>query len=171
MAKKQRSSTNSEKHYIDSRVFYSPDGCWYWIGNTVESGYGCATFNKHRYRAHRFSYLIFKGQITDGLYVCHTCDNRLCVNPDHLFLGTARDNWQDCLSKKRIDFSYLKKIGGPRCKLNRDQVTEIISTWRDYSADDLAKMYNTNPSTVRAIIRGDRYHEVTNGINLRKKTA
>jgi hypothetical protein len=84
------------------------DSCWLWTaGSRGKTGYGAFKFEKKVIDAHRFSYTLYKGEIPKGMYVCHTCDNRLCVNPEHLFLGTAKDNWQDGFNKGRI-----KLLGG-----------------------------------------------------------
>ena len=81
------------------------DGCWLWTGGLTTSGYGILYTSKQdkprRRLAHRLMYEIEHGPIPDGLFVCHRCDNPPCVNPDHLFLGTASDNMQDMLSKGR----------------------------------------------------------------------
>ena len=79
------------------------DSCWEWTGGTGGKGseYGHFRFRGKRYKAHRVSFMIHKGEIPPKLYVLHKCDVRHCVNPEHLFLGTHTDNMNDMKSKKR----------------------------------------------------------------------
>lgn len=79
------------------------DGCWNWTASTV-GGYGSFWSTGSR-RAHRFSWELHSGPVPAGLFVCHRCDNRQCVRPDHLFLGTPSDNITDCSRKGRLFLS------------------------------------------------------------------
>ncbi len=76
-------------------------GCWEWLGVRNPNGYGSFSFRKSPFIAHRMAYLLEHGKLPEKLFVCHQCDNPGCVNPAHLFIGTASDNVQDMLAKGR----------------------------------------------------------------------
>jgi len=82
-------------------------GCWEWRGYIL-GGYGISWHNGKTHKAHRASYEKYKGDIPDGLLVCHSCDNPRCINPDHLWLGTQSDNMKDAVSKGRVKIPSRK---------------------------------------------------------------
>lgn len=78
------------------------DACWIWIGPRDRDDYGITYITGRTWRAHRFIFTLVNGQIPDGKFVLHRCDNPPCVRPDHLFLGTAKTNAKDAASKGRM---------------------------------------------------------------------
>lgn len=104
--------------------------------------------------AHRVSYLIHKGDFDPLLDVLHTCDNVICVNPEHLFFGTQADNNLD--SRNKLRHSYGEYNG--HCKLTREKVNEIRTKRKlGYSIIKLSKEYNISRVQIRRIINYERW--------------
>lgn len=92
----------SDTDFIHTRVeVILKTRCWEWLGSVSSDGYGKCKRGGKTYRAHRLSYEIFRGEIPKGHFICHHCDNPLCVNPEHLWAGTHKDNEDDKDKKGR----------------------------------------------------------------------
>jgi hypothetical protein len=135
------------------------NGCMNWIGCFSNGRYGAFITGsrkdgtRKRYTSHRLSYELFVGEIPKGLCVLHKCDNTKCVNPEHLFLGTQRDNMKDMIQKGR-DF-HIVPFGSKHgnSKLNEEQVMEIRKKFSEgISVKSIAKIYKISDANVRLII-------------------
>ena len=137
--------------------------CWEWTGARDKDGYGVISVPrpKHRNTAHRVSWRIFNhAEIPKGLLVCHHCDNPPCCNPKHLFLGTASDNFKDCIKKGR--YPIRKGEQSPMSKLNNAKVTEMRALWKQgISQPELAKRYGVKPNTVSQILSGKLWRHIS----------
>ena len=133
------------------------ESCWLWVGAKKPSGYGNFYMNRRYLGAHVASYLLFKGQIGKGLYVCHECDNPSCVNPDHLFLGSPKENQADSYRKNRGALGEASGVS----KLTDDAVREIREL-RGYGAllSDLAERFGVDQATISYAARGKTWAHV-----------
>lgn len=117
------------------------ESCWTWTAAIrASTGYGVFKIDGITKDAHRMSYELFKGPIPSGMLVCHMCDNRKCVSPNHIFLGTYKDNYNDAVAKGRAKFHPQKhpsisayKKRGCRCDGCRRLYAEMIYKWRQLS--------------------------------------
>lgn len=139
--------------------------CWEWNAS-FRGKYGSVKFNGKIESAHRVSYTIFKGEITNGLVICHKCDNKKCVNPDHLFMGTYSDNSKDAFNKGLIK----RPVGGGYKKghkpANRNISDEIIINIKkdlkknNLSMKELSIKYNVPYHSIRDIKSNRSYFNV-----------
>jgi len=133
--------------------------CWIWTAGTRTNGYGQFYLHGADTQAHRTAWLIFKGPIPDGLYVCHHCDVRLCVNPAHLFLGTGTDNQLDCSSKGRC-FLQRYPERSPTRKLTEAQVREIMSLKGQQSGCALGRKFGVSDHSIYSIWNGSKWRHL-----------
>lgn len=131
------------------------DGCWEWQGTIDAQGYGAFHIAGKVIKSHRLAYDITFGEIPRGALVCHKCDNRKCVRPDHLFLGSVITNNMDKMTKGR--HRALKGADHPRARLTVDQANEIKAA--DGSQRVLARRYGVSKSTIARIRRGESWTE------------
>lgn len=127
--------------------------CWEWIGykNNKGKGYGKCWFENRKEYAHRASWIIHFGLIPKGLYVCHKCDNKGCVNPNHLFIGTHQDNVTDMVKKDRSARGERNGL----CKLTRSAVLKIRADNRKHK--EIAKEYGIHRNHVGGIKRREKW--------------
>jgi hypothetical protein len=143
--------TNAELNRFWCNVEKIDDGCWEWTGPKDKKGYGkfAMTRNKEHFtfRAHRMAFFLKEGYLPEypKLCLCHTCDNRKCVRPDHLFIGTPLDNVQDMIAK-----------GRSTTKLNKRIVMEILDLYASgrFLQRELYALYNVSDATMSKILSG-----------------
>jgi hypothetical protein len=123
--------------------------CWEWQGYKDSDGYGYRTVNYKTYIAHRWSYEYYKGPIPKDMLIRHLCHNTSCVNPNHLEIGTHRDNMDDMLNANR----QASGIKCARSKLNDIQILEIRNLYPSHTISKIAKLYGVTQSNISAIIR------------------
>jgi len=131
--------------------------CWIWNGVVNWLGYGRLLVEYKSTQAHRISWAIHHGEIPDGLHVLHTCNNRQCVNPAHLFLGTQSENTAQAYHDGNLH--SMKGEAHPRAKLTNEKVIQIRNS--SDTAAQLAQQYGVNKATIRDILSGRRWKHIT----------
>lgn len=151
---------------FEAKFIIHENGCWIWtstISTTQRGMYGSFKCNGIECKAHRVSYELYKGPIPEGLNVLHTCDESICVNPDHLFLGTQQDNINDMISKNRQSPPRPGEKNG-NAKLNAQDVVKVREMLaKGYRQRDIADKFGVAQTTISAINMGFSWKENTNG--------
>jgi hypothetical protein len=138
-----------------------PDACWIWLGAFRRDGYG-EFRDGTTVAAHRESWTLTNGPIPDGLFVCHTCDNRRCVNPTHLFLGTNADNLADMAAKGRASRAGLAGEANGNAVLTDAKVRSIRDALSQGSSKKgLSRTYGVSRRLIQRIADGTAWSHVT----------
>lgn len=137
-----------------SKVYADPNtGCWLWGGSANKQGYGNFWMDKKCQKAHRVSYKLFVGPLSDDLDVMHTCDFPPCVNPAHLRAGTTKDNVRDMWAKRRGKPSRGENNGNSTfTAFGASYVKEMKSA--GFSSAQIAEKFGVANSTIRRILTG-----------------
>jgi len=153
----------------------TPDGCWDWLGSRNSSGYGTVSWHGRVVPAHRVAYWLSRGGIRLDTqfrvagrakkytrFVLHTCDNRTCCNPKHLFLGSLRANMLDAYKKGR---KQQPKSGHTNAKLTPSQVQQIRNRYDrgEETQVALARAFGVSQRTISLIVRRESYTDVEEG--------
>lgn len=146
---------------IDYYSINESNGCWEWKKAIANTGYGIINLGprftgKDKYiSSHRLSAWIFLDfDLNSDLLICHKCDNRKCINPDHLFIGTHKDNMQDAKTKGRIVSIVKSGNNSPNHKLDYTTIKEIKDLYYNkiFSQTKIAQLYNVTQATISGII-------------------
>jgi len=158
--KLQRLKKSFEKHVIRQ------EGCWGWKGPIAKGGYPVMSCRRAigSDRGHKASWIIHRGQIPKYMHVCHACDNPICTNPDHLWVGTHQQNNDDKMEKGRHKFHLPPHKPGSSngaSKLTEDQVREIKILIRSgRSCYGISKDFNVSKQTILRIKNGVNWSHV-----------
>ncbi len=159
--KKARHSYCSDYcRFWDNVDIRKPDECWQWRMHKIYTGYGYFTLKNRPIRTNRISWIFSYGDIPDGLFVLHHCDNPSCCNPNHLFLGTQMDNMHDMISKGH----KVVKTGSSNfhAKLSEDDILNIRTMYSNgIYQKDIAKQFGICQQSVSLIVNRINWKHIT----------
>ena len=142
---------------FEAKVSPEPNtGCWLWTSAVRKVGYGMFWMNGAFHGAHRVSYELYVGPIPAGLFVCHRCDVRSCVNPVHLFLGTQAENMADMAAKGRSS----RGVRNSKARLDEDGVRRIRMLSPHVPQREIGRRLGVNQSTIRDVLLGRTWRHV-----------
>lgn len=142
--------------------------CWLWRGYKLKTGYGIFVMNPSRNEknktttAHRAAWIISNGDIQQGIDVCHSCDNPACVNLNHLWLGTPKENTQDMVKKGRHNPGHVPGEKNGQVKLKKSDVEKLRGFYvsGQYSHRQLASFFDMSKTQIGRILRNESWKEV-----------
>ena len=141
---------DAKKKLLDS-IKIADSGCWEWQRSRHKQGYGHFPYKRKVMLAHRVSWILYHGILDPNILVLHKCDNPSCVNPDHLFLGTDRDNVLDSISKNRF-YRGMKKKPYSIKQSQIDEIRQLSS--KGWSQKKIGQHLGISREYVGAIVRG-----------------
>ena len=155
----------AEQKFFDGFMPGPNSGCWLWLKGGNDRGYGVLyTGGGGRVYAHRFSYALAHGHLPRKMLVCHKCDTPACVNPDHLFLGSQKENMRDCTRKGRSpwlnDFQYARGEECPQATLTEEDVRGILAMRGKATYREIADKFGTTKVNVKAIYAGRTWKHI-----------
>lgn len=145
----------SIKLILDNIKVDESTGCWEWCGVKSTSRYGRKYHNGRQWAAHRLSYSLFIGDIKDGEFVCHTCDNPGCCNPEHLWAGTHQENMADRNDKGRL--AHGESHGNSKLTLRDVASIRAAYAASDHTATELSVIYEVHDAAICRIITGESW--------------
>lgn len=152
--KQMRAKARSLMERFEEKYIPEPNsGCWLWIGAATARGYGALGLEG----AHRVSYRLFNGAIPTGSFVCHRCDNPICVNPEHLFVGTPKENTHDALRKRRLTHGDKH----PNSKLREADIPiirELAAKKTDMA--EIGRRFGVGKYAIQCVVRGKWWKHV-----------
>ena len=147
-----RPSTTPETFW-DKVDWEAETECWLWTGAKLPHGYGTVCLNRQRLYAHRYAWAFVNGPIPKGLNILHKCDVPACINPDHLYAGTQRENLIDCIRRGRAN--RVRGSAHGQSKLTEDQVLELRKErTKGLSYAKLGKHFGISETQARSIVLG-----------------
>lgn len=157
------------KKRLLAKIVKVESGCWHWTGFINKDGYGMAYYStklmindrvSHSQQAHRVMYIAYNGQIPSGLCVLHKCDNRRCVNPRHLYVGTHKDNSRDMVERGRNP--DVRGERNPASILSAAKVRKMRQLFYDhgYTVEDLMDEYRMSASGVYNVVMKNRWRHI-----------
>jgi hypothetical protein len=138
-------------HKFWTHVRKVKNSCWLWQGAKNNKGYGILGPNPVSRRAHRYSWYLKYGKLSAKLLILHKCDNPACVNPNHLFKGTALDNTKDMIRKGRDNF-YGRAV------LTEQQINIIRKASSTYR--EIAQYFGVHPSTISRVKNNKTWRQI-----------
>lgn len=135
------------------------DTCWMWIGSRNNNGYGKFKVGSHLISSHRFIFETINGPIPPGKIIRHSCDNPICVNPDHLLVGTCQDNINDKCARGRV--SRLNGEQNPNAKLLKSDIPMIRKLYKDgLSQKEIGILFGVVKQSISHIMSQKTWHHI-----------